>query len=197
MTNLAQIFGEYNQVTVRWNEDPTFPVWVASDIGKALDIGNISQTLSRFEEDEKEKINIIDTVGRKQEMAGVTERGLKRLISKSRKPQARELATYIGLDCYFSPIEVDCLRIIESALQHFNPVQQFRISGYIVDLYFPEQRIAIECDEDGHSNYNNKKEITRQDQITKLLGCQFIRFNPNEEGFNIGNVINKIILMVY
>jgi very-short-patch-repair endonuclease len=63
-------------------------------------------------------------------------------------------------------------------------------------LYFPKERIAIECDEHGHYEYEEEKDIQRQDFITKSLGCQFIRFNPNQKGFNIGTVINKIIKTV-
>ena len=95
MTNLAQFFGEYNQVEIRWNEDPAFPVWVAADIGKALELTNVRKTLTDFDEDEKGAVTISDTIGRSQEMAGVTESGLYRLIFKSRKAGAKAFQRWV------------------------------------------------------------------------------------------------------
>ena len=88
MTDLAQIFGEYNETIIRWNENPNFPIWVGVDVGDALGLVNVRQTISNFEDDEKAVI-IVDTPGGKQEMLGVTEAGLFRLIFKSRKKGAK------------------------------------------------------------------------------------------------------------
>ena len=192
MTNL-QIF-DFSPLSVRTVMLDGEVWFVAKDVCNVLGLANSRQALSGLDDEDKKGVSIDNTLGGKQTMNAINELGIKKLVSKSRKPQARELAQYLGFECYFSPLEADCIRIIESAFQHLNPIQQFQVSGYRIDLYFPKEKIAVECDEHGHSNYNEKKEIERQDQIIKLLGCKFIRFNPNEHNFNIGDVINKIML---
>jgi len=79
MSNISQIFGKYNGIAIRWNEDPNFPVWVGKDIGDALGVQNVRQVIREFDEDEK-GVTTINTPGGPQEMTGVTEPGLYRLI---------------------------------------------------------------------------------------------------------------------
>lgn len=69
---------------------------------------------------------------------------------------------------------------------------QFPVGKYRIDLYFKEYRIAIECDENGHNDRDQTKELERQMFIEKELKCTFVRFNPDEENFDIDNVINRI-----
>lgn len=73
--------------------------------------------------------------------------------------------------------------------------QQFKVGNYRIDLYIPEYKIAIECDEFNHSKYI-EEEILRQIYIEETLGCQFIRFNPDEENFNIFKVIQRIYILI-
>ena len=63
---------------------------------------------------------------------------------------------------------------------------------YNVDLYFPSFNLVIECDQNNHNHYNNQAEEERANYIKDKLGCTFIRFNPDEPGFMIGDVIYKI-----
>lgn len=98
---------------------------------------------------------------------------------------------------FTSPIEADCIGILESAFENLSPVRQFFISGYRIDLYFPNEKIAVECDEYGPENYNVKEELKRQNVITRSLNCDFVRFNPYEKNFNIGKVINEILQKIY
>ncbi|MFZ2088432.1 MAG: hypothetical protein WAU47_07630, partial [Desulfobaccales bacterium] len=60
-------------------------------------------------------------------------------------------------------------------------------------------KIAIECDEFMHENYNNKNEIKREETIEKLLNCKFIHFNPYDENINIklGKIINMIFAAMH
>jgi hypothetical protein len=121
-------------------------------------------------------------------MLFLSEPALKLFLQKSRKPNAKLLAKALGLDLdiLISPIEANCIGIIESAFQHLNPVSQFFVNGYRIDLYFPQHRLAVECDEHRHSHVPKKQEKSRQDSIAKALGCKFIRFNPHDPSFNLG-----------
>ena len=46
-------------------------------------------------------------------------------------------------------------------------------------MYFPEHKLAVECDEFGHNDRDVNYEVTRQKYMEAKLGCQFIRFNPD------------------
>lgn len=70
-------------------------VWfIAKDICNVLELGNVSQSLSRLDDDEKGIISS-DTPGGNQDMAIVSESGLYALVLTSRKPQAKAFRKWI------------------------------------------------------------------------------------------------------
>jgi hypothetical protein len=73
-----------------------------------------------------------------------------------------------------------------------NTYRQYRIGNYFIDLYFIKFKLAIECDEFGHKNYNNINESIRQTYIEDQLKCVFIRFDPTTPDFSLPLVISKI-----
>lgn len=83
---------EFGQVrTVIKNGDIWF---IAKDICDCLDVKNVSDALSRIDEDEK-GIVLTDTQGGKQEMATINESGLYSLILSSRKAEAKKFKKWI------------------------------------------------------------------------------------------------------
>ena len=38
-------------------------------------------------------------------------------------------------------------------------IEQYHVDGYRIDLYFPEYKLAIECDEFGHRDRDLEYEI--------------------------------------
>lgn len=66
------------------------PEWIAVDVCNILELGNVSQALSDFDEDEKGITNN-DTLGGLQSMLTVTESGLYRLIFKTLRDQLWQL----------------------------------------------------------------------------------------------------------
>lgn len=68
--------------------------FVAKDICDILAIGNVSQALTRLDDDEKDII-LNDTPGGNQEMLCVNEYGLWQLVIGSRKPQAKEFKRWL------------------------------------------------------------------------------------------------------
>ena len=55
------------------------------------------------------------------------------------------------------------------------------VLGYGIDLYFHDCKLAIETDENGHSDRNICYEIKRQKEIEQELGCKFIRIGPDKK----------------
>ncbi len=70
------------------------PRFVAADVCKALEQPNISQVVSRLDDDEK-GIQIVDTLGGAQPMLCVNESGLYALAMTSRKPEAKAFKRWI------------------------------------------------------------------------------------------------------
>lgn len=67
------------------NGDPWF---VAKDVCRILDLGNVSHAVSKLDEDEKGITNN-DTLGGEQKVLIISEPGLYSLVFRSRKPEAK------------------------------------------------------------------------------------------------------------
>jgi very-short-patch-repair endonuclease len=89
------------------------------------------------------------------------------------------------------------IQMIKEAFSHEQMKLQYIVSNYNVDLYFPQYRIAVECDEHGHSNRDPYYEQEREEHIKTKLSCVFLRFNPDDPCFSIFKVINSLIKMIY
>lgn len=70
---------------------------------------------------------------------------------------------------------------------------QYSIGTYRIDLYFPNEKLAIECDEYGHKDRNSEYEKDRELFIKNELKCNFIRYNPDDPNFCIFKLIQKIV----
>ena len=62
---------------------------------------------------------------------------------------------------------------------------QFNVLGYRIDLYFHDYKLAIEIDENGHSDRNIDYEIKRQKVIEQNPGCSFIKIDSEKEKFDV------------
>ena len=69
------------------------------------------------------------------------------------------------------------------------------LGKYRLDGFLPQYNIVIEYDEEQHNVEPQKsKDIKRQKEVEKELGCQFIRLDyRNTDAYNIGLVIKEII----
>ena len=79
-----------------------------------------------------------------------------------------------------------------SSFEGENMETQNNVLDYTIDLYFHEYKLAIETDENGHSDRNIDSEIKRQKSIEQELVCKFIKIDPNKEDFDIFRAINEI-----
>ena len=81
---------------------------------------------------------------------------------------------------------------IKSSFEGDNMQRQNSALDYRIDLYFHEYKLAIEIDENNHSNRNIDYEIKRQKAIEQELGFKFIIIDPHKEEFDIFKAINEI-----
>lgn len=126
--------------------------------------------------------------------------GLTTLLVKSKNPNKNAFINFckenFGIKCeYISFLkkEQDCIGSLLKAFSHKKPKTQYVVGKYRIDLYFKEQKLAIECDEFNHKYRNKEYENTRENFIKKELNCKFIRFNPDDKNFCIFKLINKIM----
>ena len=82
-------FGEMRVITM--DNEPWF---VAKDVCDILELNNVSQALSRLDEDEKNTIILNDGIGNPNKLA-VNESGLYSLIMSSRKPEAKRFKKWV------------------------------------------------------------------------------------------------------
>ena len=69
---------------------------------------------------------------------------------------------------------------------------QYTVLGYRIDLYFYEQKLAIEIDELDHNDRNTDYESKRQREIEKEPNCVFIRTNRDAADFKINELNDQI-----
>jgi hypothetical protein len=89
-------------------------------------------------------------------------------------------------------IEGQTIGFIENAYSGVRAMsRQFRIGPYFVDLCFTDDFTVVECDEYGHRDRSVADELARED-FMKNQGYAIIRYNPNEPGFDLSDVLNRI-----
>ena len=94
-------------------------------------------------------------------------------------------------------IENQTIGFIENSYSNIlNTKRQHLIGKYKVDLYFIDNKLVIECDENNHIDRDVISEKIRENYILSL-GNTFIRYNPNIESFDLSNVIRDINKIVF
>ena len=93
--------------------------------------------------------------------------------------------------------EAGTIYTIQKVFEGISMKQQFRIESNRIDIYFPEHKLAIECDEHDHKDRDIDYETRRQKFIEDQLNCKFIRYNSDAKDFTIESVLNKIFQYIY
>src|SRR5580704_1627482 len=132
----------------------------------------------------------------------ITKRGCEILMSKCKKLRDKNFIKTFAADWALNvnivqdTKEQEFIGAIRKAFSHLPMEPQFRIGDYRIDLYLTSLKIAVECDERGHSDRDVSKEVARQAYIENQLGCRFLRFNPDAKDFCIYGTINELMRMI-
>lgn len=95
MNNEIQRFefkGESLRALTNKAEEPWF---VLKDCMSSLDLGNPTETVKMFDDDEFSTTEVIDSIDRRQQAYIISEPGLYRLVMRSRKPEAKEFQRWV------------------------------------------------------------------------------------------------------
>ena len=95
MNNEIQQFN-FKGATLRTLTDENGEPWfVLKDCMSILDLGNPTETVKMFDDDEFSTTEVIDPIGRRQQAYIISEPGLYRLVMRSRKPEAKEFQRWV------------------------------------------------------------------------------------------------------
>jgi very-short-patch-repair endonuclease len=138
----------------------------------------------------------------------ITRDGASELLIKTRKritPDVLHMLKELGISttnrkCLTK--EQQTLSAIANTFKTEKIEDQFKIGSYYLDMYFPEYKIVVECDENGHADRKPYKERERMDYVNKEFNIDdthWMRYNPDEHDFDlskvIGRIYNRIILI--
>jgi very-short-patch-repair endonuclease len=170
--------------------------YVGNEICKELGYKNSRDAIRKHVKDENKKKFKDSNSKYHSTFTIIDEIGLKDLIIKSRLPNAIDYATKYNIDVSnhkVSTKEQTTISCIMKVLATEKIELQRIVGRYRIDLYFPEHKLAIECDEFGHLDRKEYEEKERQKYLEQTLKCKFIRYNPDANDFDIFNVIHEIV----
>lgn len=182
---------------------PQNPLFIVKEICNILELSSPTMVLKNIPEQWK-YIDKVKTNGGYRLSNIITLEGLKQIIMNTKSNNICHLLKLLednninlNLNIKYVCKEASFIRLISKTFKHLPQKHQYSVGRYRIDLYFPTQKLAIECDEHGHKTLTYRENDTkRQTYIENKLGCTFIRFNPDKKYFNIGDVINLIILSI-
>lgn len=85
----------YNSTQVRTLERNGEPWFVLKDVCEILGLNSPHKVADRLDEDERNQIPLVDSLGRKQEMTVISESGLYNVILRSDKPEAKPFRKWV------------------------------------------------------------------------------------------------------
>jgi len=118
------------------------------------------------------------------------------LVRNSYNWRNRNITDTIGntqLVSVIQPIETQTINFIVNCFKRTLEMhRQFHFGRYRADLFIRDYGIVVECDEFNHRDRDPDDEFAREMFIYSQGINKIIRYNPNEEGFCISEVINRI-----
>ena len=127
--------------------------------------------------------------------------GLKSLVLKSQKPEAMSFAKHLGIrvDTKYIRKEIEIVSFLQQFLTSLQIPFEFQktVGPYRVDIYLPQQKIAVEIDEFGHKGRDASYEKAREVFIRDELRCEVLRVNPDDTGFNLATFIANVTRMLF
>ena len=125
----------------------------------------------------------------------INEAGLRALVIKSQLPTASDVATQLGIsvETRYVRKETEIVGFVQDVLTQMMVPFEFQknVNNFRIDLYLPDQKLAIEIDEHNHADRDPSYEKEREMYIKAQLGCKFLRINPDSEGFKLSTCIGR------
>jgi very-short-patch-repair endonuclease len=187
---------EYSKLIRHFVDDANAYWFSAIDVANIIGLKHIRSQTKNIDSNNKQLVDI-DTIGGRQSTTYLSLNAVIKLIIKSRKYDVLKISKAFDIDVdskHYMCIEADTLQCICQSFQGLEMVLQFKVDKYMIDLYFVDYKIAVECDECYHAKQKqHKKDVERETKIRELIpNIMFIRYSPQNKAFNIFKVINEI-----
>jgi very-short-patch-repair endonuclease len=177
------------------NDEPWFK---GTEVAKALGYKSAKSTVQKIVAEHKRPYKqLVDTCkGLDASVTNtmyVTRAGIKQLLAKCQTIEGADIAKRTGMivETKYLRKEIEIIGFVQEFLTSLDIAFEFqkRVLGFKIDLYIPDYNIAIEIDENGHSDRDPSYEQKREQNITAHLNCKFLRFNPDDPNFKISRCI--------
>lgn len=187
---MSNIFVFCEKSNIRWLTEGEEFLFRASDVGRFLKLKNIHTSTTKWKEGKR--IVNMDTGRGTRKTLMLTTDGIKRLVCNSRSFNASTLAKELCIDVHsnrYLKKETDSMTLLRKIFVGVEMVPQYRCGTYLIDMYLPSFKLAIECDEDvSHRPSKALEDYEREEYIKRDLGCTFIRYRPDDPDFDITKV---------
>jgi hypothetical protein len=187
----TKIKDRYNFMDIVISDEIPYTLYCVRGLQKILNIKNIKEIIRTYDLDKKCK-KIGNTLGGAQIKNYLKYNGLIYFLATRKKIEALDFCKICDIKLeqkFYSRIEFDTFKCILDAFKDEIMISQYIVNKYRIDLYFPDYKLAIECDEN-HKNID--ADIKRENDIKDQLNCTFIRYKPYDKNFNIFLLINEI-----
>ena len=184
-----------DKMNIKYISDGGIAWYKASDVGRFLKLKNVRSSLMSRPVSES-RIMRLPTKGGCRKTAMLNINGVKRLVCNSRSLNASVLAKGFGIEILSNrcvPKETETLSFVRKIFVGINMETQYQCGEYKIDMYIPSCKLAVECDEgSAHRPERALVDFEREQWIKSELGCSFIRYRPDEPGFDLADVASKV-----
>lgn len=134
MNQLSSVFNYQDGQQIRTIPFDGQPWFVLKDVCNVLEITNVTETLKRLDQDEFSTTEVIDSIGRSQEVYIVNESGLYSLVMTSRKKQAKDFKRWVTHEVlpsirkngfYMATTDVQVPELLEKVNKLENKIESF------------------------------------------------------------------------
>jgi very-short-patch-repair endonuclease len=121
--------------------------------------------------------------------------GLKIILSHGRKPGCLDMMKQFGLDTA-TKIQSHEATVLEQLIDSLDTTERYtlqhQIGPYRIDMYLPDSKVAVEVDEQGHTDRDQVYEKTREEYIKNNLTTKILRINPHAPNFRMAKEIGNL-----
>ena len=170
------------------------PWFVAKDVCDCLELGNVSQTCSRLDDDERGIISN-DTPSGKQEMLIVSEPGLYSLIGSSKKPEAKAFKRWVNHEVLPSIRKTGKYEAHTTVPSYMLASEEERAIAWAEE--HRQARLALESKEREIKSLQAQKDVLRQDYMPLKGFCngliaKGLAIQTNGKPYVIGTLKTKL-----
>ena len=172
MLDISRKTSERNGIEIVDNDGILW--WNEKHIEEELDHQKFQEITTKYHSDHrKHRYELVTEPKKEYSMIFIDEKLAIKVIMDCRTTSAYKFRTRLGFKWYNIILikEQSVLTEIMSLFEGENNQMQCKVLSYRIDIYFHDYKLAIDKDENGHSNKNIDDKIKRQKAIKQEIGC--------------------------